>query len=39
MQILKCESLKMIKEKQKKRYIAYAEKMKQLKENKTKEGK
>lgn len=39
MQMLKCESLKSVRENQKKRYEAYLEKAKQMKESKTKAGK
>lgn len=39
MQVLKSGSLKQIKENQKKRYELYLEKVKQIKESRTKEGK
>ncbi len=39
MQLLKCESLKQTRENQKKRYGAYLDKAKQMKESKEKEGK
>lgn len=39
MQVLKSESLKSIRANQKKRYEAYLEKAKQMKESRTKEGK
>lgn len=39
MQVLRNESLKSIRENQKKRYEAYLEKVKQMKESKMKEGK
>lgn len=39
MQMLRSESLKCIRENQKKRYEAYLEKVKQMKESRMKEGK